>query len=245
MSRSIWLAVSLSLISLLVGCGEDDKAPTPTGPTSRPASNRAPQASESIPDQTVLIGDDVQLNMRSYFSDPDQADIVRLTYEATSSNTHVVTVSVSGTTVTLTARHLERADVRVTASDPDGLTATQRFSVRVEQGGDAIEREVTACRNEGSSGVRIEGYIRARRRVSNVSVTGYVNLPDNTIGTQHVGDMPAGRRENITIRGTSPIPLAAVTRCGFTVRGNEGSSASTWSAEFSSSPRWKSPQSYG
>ena len=125
------LTVVVVLAGLLAGCGEDDNRPSaPTAPTTPTVTNRAPQTSQSIPDQTVLLGEDVMLDMQSYFTDPDGDT---RTYDATSSNTHVAEVSVSGSAVTLTARHLGRADVRVTARDSDGLTATQSFRVTGER----------------------------------------------------------------------------------------------------------------
>ena len=322
------LTVVVVLAGLLAGCGEDDNRPsTPTAPTTPTVTNRAPQTSQSIPDQTVLLGEDVMLDMQSYFTDPDgdtltydatssnthvaevsvsgsavtltarhlgranvrvtardpdgltatqsfsvtgerrpnrapetsgsipdhvlkldedetarinlnryftDPDDDTLTYDATSSNTHVVEVSVSGSAVTLTARHLGRADVRVTARDPDGLTVTQRFSVTVEQGGPAIESDITVCRAEGSSSVRIEGYVRALRRLSAVRVIGYVN--DATffeVGTADLGSMPAGSRRNYRITGNPGIPQVAIRKCNVSVRYNVAASATGASAELS------------
>ena len=135
--------------------------------------NRAPESSGSIPDQTLKFNENesASIDLNRYFTDPDGD---RLAYDATSGNTHVATVSVSGSTVRLTASHLGRADVRVTARDPGGLTVTQRFSVTVEQGGPAAEAKVTVCEPEGPR-MRVEGYVRALRRLSAVRVTAYVN----------------------------------------------------------------------
>ena len=114
-----------------------------------------------------------RIDLGSYFTDPDGD---RLTYEAISRNTPVATARVSGSTVTLRARRLGRAYIRVTARDPDGRTAGQRFLVTVEQGGPAAEVEVTNCEATGSVNPRvtIEGFVRARRRLVGVSVTGWV-----------------------------------------------------------------------
>ena len=134
--RRLLAAAAFSLIGLLVGCGDDDRPFTPAGPTSvvTAPSNRSPLISQAIPDQAVLLGAEVRLNMQDYFSDPDGD---ALTFEANSSNTHVATVSVAGSMLSLTAMNLGRTDVRVTASDPDGLSVTQRFGMTGEPPGSA------------------------------------------------------------------------------------------------------------
>lgn len=121
-------------MAVVFGCGDDNAAPTPTAPTTTPPTttvNRAPQASGTVPSQQLPVGSDsAMVNVAQYFSDPDGD---ALTYEATSSNTHVAPVSVSGSTVTITPQNLGRASVRVTASDPAGLNAAQTIDVSVER----------------------------------------------------------------------------------------------------------------
>lgn len=122
---------ALSLAGLFAGCGGDEGPSTPAGPTAvvTAPSNRSPFISQSISDQAAFPGDDVQLDMQDYFSDPDGDT---LTFEANSSNTHVATVSVSGTLLTLTAMNPGRSDIRVTARDPDGSSVTQLFGMTGE-----------------------------------------------------------------------------------------------------------------
>ena len=129
-------ACLLALCTLTLGCGDDPTptsptttTPTTTTPTTTPPANRAPVTSGSIPGQTLTVGASAMVNVAQYFSDPDGD---ALTYEATSSNTHVATVSVAGSTVALSAMNLGRANVRVTARDPGSMSATQSFSVTVE-----------------------------------------------------------------------------------------------------------------
>lgn len=124
-------ATVFSLAGLLVGCGDDQRPSTPTGPTpvATAPSNRSPLISQLIPDQAAFLGDEVRLDMQDYFSDPDGDT---LTFEANSSNTHVATVSVSESLLTLTAMNPGRSDIRVTASDSDGLNVTQLFSMTGE-----------------------------------------------------------------------------------------------------------------
>ena len=117
--KNVSLTIGIVLAALLAGCGGDKGLSTPTGPSVD--SNRAPQVSQSIPDETILVGDEVSWLMTLYFSDPGDT----LTYDATSSNTHVATVSVerSGqlSQVTVLAMNPGTANVTVTARDANGL----------------------------------------------------------------------------------------------------------------------------
>ena len=92
--------------------------------------NRPPEAVGTIPDETVEVGDEVTVDLSSYFEDPDGDD---LSYTARSSSTSVASVSVSGSIMTITGRATGRATITITARDPDRLTATQRARVIVEQ----------------------------------------------------------------------------------------------------------------
>ena len=99
--------------------------------------NDAPEAVGVIPDQSIEEGGpEVTVDLTPYFTDVD-GDV--LTYEAVSSDETAVTVSVSGATLTLSAMVAGTARVTLTASDVEGLTATQTFGVRV---GDRLVRGV-------------------------------------------------------------------------------------------------------
>ena len=92
----------------------------------------------TIPDETSRVGwGNISTDVSSYFSEPDGQT---LTYSASSSNTGVVGVSVSGSTVTASpGGNTGNATITVTASDPSGLTATQTYTVYIEPGfADAI-----------------------------------------------------------------------------------------------------------
>ena len=90
--------------------------------------NRRPEPVGTISDQTVEVGDPVTVNLSSYFNDPDGDP---LTYTARSSVSAVAAVSVSGSTVTITARAKGATDVTITATDDGGLSATQSFGATV------------------------------------------------------------------------------------------------------------------
>ena len=104
--------------------------------TVRPV-NDAPVAVGAIPEQTLEEGGDpLALDLAPYFADVDED---ALTYTAESSDPAAATVTMNGSTLTLSAGVAGTATVTVTASDPAGLTATQRFGVAV---GNRLVREV-------------------------------------------------------------------------------------------------------
>ena len=96
----------------------------------QPPAASPPVAQGSIPDQTVSEGATETLDVEPYFTDPDDDS---LTYSvAVLSGASAATVTVSGSVVTMNGLAAGTARVRVTASDPGGLTAQQDFDVRVE-----------------------------------------------------------------------------------------------------------------
>ena len=97
-------------------------------------TNQGPEAVGAIPDQTIAAGQTVTIDASLYFSDPD-GDV--LTYDATTSSIAVAVASVSGSSVTIGAVAAGTTTVTVTASDPSGLSATQRISVTVTEGNQA------------------------------------------------------------------------------------------------------------
>ena len=98
--------------------------------------NREPVAIGAIPGQSVVSGQTATIDASPFFSDPDGQT---LSYAAASSNRRVATAAVAGATVTLTGVAVGTASITVTATDPGGLTAQQRFSVTVRAANDAPE----------------------------------------------------------------------------------------------------------
>ena len=95
------------------------------------AGNRPPTAVNTIPAYSVDVGGAVQVNLAPYFSDADGDD---LTYAAGSSNEDAATTSVEGAVATISGVADGMAVVTVTASDPDGASASQTISVTVGDG---------------------------------------------------------------------------------------------------------------
>ena len=142
-------AISIGLaaaVTLLPACGGDDKRQTPTGPT--PTANRAPEPAGSIPAQAVPLGESVDLDAAQYFSDPDGD---ALTFAATSSSPDVASVSVTGSTVRIAGESLGRADIEITARDPQDRSATQSFPATVEPPTFTLSGQVSDSRTNGAA----------------------------------------------------------------------------------------------
>ena len=107
----------LSSVAWAAACGDG----------TEPA-NQAPTTVGTIAAQEIYAGESATLDASQYFSDPDGD---ALTYQASSSDAAAVEASVSDSTVTVRAVGRGSATVTVTASDPDGLSATQSFAVTV------------------------------------------------------------------------------------------------------------------
>lgn len=92
--------------------------------------NRAPVATSAIPDLTLGERTSETFGASSHFEDPDGDP---LTYSAETSNTRVVTLRVSRSSVTVRGVLPGEVEITVTATDPDGASAAQTFAVTVER----------------------------------------------------------------------------------------------------------------
>ena len=90
--------------------------------------NRGPLPVDSIPSLELVKGDSATLDVAGHFTDPDGDS---LSYSVGTSDAGTATASVSGAEVTLAAIAQGTATVTVSATDPDGLSATQAFEVTV------------------------------------------------------------------------------------------------------------------
>ena len=84
----------------------------------------------TIPNQTVYLGGTgtATVDVSGYFSGPVNDT---LTYSATSSSSSRATVSLSGSTLTITGVAAGSSTIRVTATSSENTSATQSFSVQV------------------------------------------------------------------------------------------------------------------
>ena len=197
--------------------------------TVEPAPNRGPLVSAPILGRTLKLNENEKatVDLALYFTDPDGDP---LTFEATSSNTRVVTAGVSNGTLTLLAQDLGTANVSVTASDPGGLTATQTFSVTVESGRLSAELEVTKCQADGLGfvNVTVEGTVRAVAPLSSVLVTAYMDT--QRLGGQALGDLAAGETRGFQIRGNATV--GSSSRCLVELSAGGGNLTSAASVSF-------------
>ena len=120
-------------------------------------ANLAPVPEGSINAQLLIEGGDgVTIDVASYFSDANGDELI---YTARSSDASVATVSVDGSMVTVTPVGAGSATITVTARDPGGKAAIQRFTVTAEGTNLAPvpEGSINAQRlTEGGDGVTID-----------------------------------------------------------------------------------------
>ena len=177
---------------------------------AEPPSNRPPLVSAPILSRTLKLNENEKatIELSLHFTDPDGDT---LAFEAASSNADIAIVSVSNGTLTLVAQELGTASVSVAAIDPDGLTASQTFSVTVEQGRLSAELEVTTCQAAGLGfvDVTVEGTVRAVAPLSAVRVTAFMDT--QRLGEQTLGDLATGETRGFLIRGSATV--SASSRC--------------------------------
>ena len=90
--------------------------------------NRSPAPAGTLPNPTMGPDDTLNVDVSQAFVDPDDD---ALTHTVSSSAPQVVRASVTGTLVMLAAGSEGAATIRVTATDPGGLSAVQSFTVTV------------------------------------------------------------------------------------------------------------------
>ena len=125
-----------ALTVLAVGKGTAMVAVTAADPAGLTATqsfsvnvpNRAPVAKGGMSAQTVEVGDTAAVDFSAFFTDPDGD---ALTFSAAVSDRTVAEVLVEGDTVAVAAIAKGEVTVTVTATDTEGLTAMQGFSVTV------------------------------------------------------------------------------------------------------------------
>lgn len=128
---------------------------------------RAPEPVGTIPARTIPAGQSASFDLTPYFTD---ANGDALAYAATVSDVAVATVSVSANILTIAGVAPGTAVVAVFASDPGGLSATQRTEVTIEAPNRAPESVGT-----------IPGQSLAPGQWISISVSSYFSDPEGDV----------------------------------------------------------------
>ena len=91
--------------------------------------NAAPMMVGTLDSQTVTRGEPITVSIDGVFMDPDDDP---LSYSTASADASIATASMSGTSMTISGHAPGTTSITVTASDPDGLTASGSYDVTVE-----------------------------------------------------------------------------------------------------------------
>ena len=119
----------------------DDEGLTVTQDFAVTVPNQPPLPVGSIPAHTMRVDSVTPFEAVHYFEDPDGD---ALFYTATSSDTTVVRVEVSGATLSVSAVARGGATITVKATDTEGLVTTQTFAVTVPNRPPLVEGEIEA-----------------------------------------------------------------------------------------------------
>ncbi len=185
--------------------------------------NRPPAVTTPIPEQTIGLGTPGTVDLSLHFADPDGDALV---YTAVSSD-RVVRVSVRESTLTLRARAKGSAEVTVTATDPDDLTAEQTFTVVVaNQAPRAVGRfpELTIARGEDLT-LPISSYFSDPDRDRLTYTGGTTNsrvARASVFGTAVTLTGVSAGQTTLTLTATDPDGLTATQTATLTVVGTGG-----------------------
>ena len=206
-----------------------------------PPPPAAPVPVGTIPSQTVAGGRTATLDVSSFFRDPDGG---ALTYTAASSAPAVVSVSMSGSTLTMAGVADGSGTVTVTARDPDGLTAAQSFQVTVETPnrapetvgtipGQSLEPGRTATVDVSSYFQDPDGDALTYTAASSAPAVVSVSLSGSALTMAGVADGTA----TVTVTATDPDSVSAVQEFDVTVSGSRVTNLTNHSAD-EGSPAW-------
>ena len=176
--------------------------------------NRAPQPVGTVRAVLLTAGDAVSLDVAPHFDDPDEDT---LAYEASSSAPSIATVSTAAGMVTVSGVAAGRTTITITARDPDGLTATQRFDVTVEppRFPDLVVETPAADADSIAPGATftLSGFVRNRGDADALSPATLrflisedldITTADTQVGTFSVAQLVVGATSPASVRVTGP-----------------------------------------
>ena len=178
--------------------------------------NRAPTAVGTPNGSVHGVGNTTTVNLNSHFSDPDGDT---LTYTATSSDTGKATVRVSERNLHITAVAGGRSTITATATDPDGLTATQTFTSVVTE--DIPDQ--TAVAGSGVLGISASAVVHFGRSPGDLFVYSATSSDTSvvTITTPHLPTFG-----NSAYLGINPVGAGTATVTAKLTYGNSRTSRS-------------------
>ncbi len=199
--------------------------------------NRAPTTLDTTPPQTLSTGQTMELDMSSYFTDPD-GDV--LTFTAASANTGVVSVETAGSSVTIAAVAPGTTRVTVTATDPAGISIQQSFAVTVLnrepiaigtipgqslEPGEAMTLDVSPFFDDPDGETLSYSAASSNRGVATATVAGSVLTVEGVaVGTASItitatdpGGLTAQQRFSVTARAANQAPVVVATIPDLTV----------------------------
>ena len=101
---------------------------TQSGEVTVSAPPPGPEAVGTVPDDSLMAGDDIEIDMAGYFTHPGG---LSFNYDAGTSNTAIATAGMRGAILTVEGQGRGTATISVIASDANGRTAVQQFLVHV------------------------------------------------------------------------------------------------------------------
>lgn len=108
---------------------------TVTEPAPEEPTNNPPILSGTLDDQTVTVGEPIDVSIEGVFTDPDGDE---LTYTAESDDTNVATVELSGTDLTISGVNAGSTIFKITATDSE-FNVVGEFDVEVETVPEAVD----------------------------------------------------------------------------------------------------------
>ena len=175
--------------------------------------NRGPEATGVVDEQQLHVGDSVTIGVSVYFTDPEGDS---LAFSAESSDSSAASAGVAGDSLRVVALAVGTANVTVTARDPAGEAAVQRFRAVVEPV--PVPDLVVENPMVDTDSVKVEGEFTLSAMVRNQgnaesqsstlrfyeSSDATIASDDNDVGTGSVLPLGADQASDVSIQVTGP-----------------------------------------